>query len=252
MLNKIINIVHQCGVLMKGVVADDIMVKNDNPKNLVTEYDTRIQNILKRDLSEILPEASFLGEEGEHKYTSEGYCFICDPIDGTTNFVKNLEHSGISVALLKDGLPIIGVIYNPYLDEMFWAEKGNGAFCNGKRIHTSNETLENSLIVFGTSPYNSELHSQTWELASKSLKIGLDVRRMGAAVLDLTCVAKGCFGLYWELEIQPWDYAAGVLIAEEAGAIIRTIDNKKLENYFEKTSIMAFANIKCLDMWNEF
>lgn len=251
-LNSIINVVRSCGNIIKEVSADNVNIKNDNPKNLVTEYDTKVQEILKNKLRQILPEASFLGEEGEQHYSKSGFCFVCDPIDGTCNFVKNLKHSGISVALLKDGQPMLGVIYNPYLDEMFWAERGKGAFCNGKSIHTSIEPLENSLIVFGTSPYNESLHSKTWELAIKSLKLGLDVRRLGAAVLDLTCVAKGCFGLYWELEIQPWDYAAGILIAEEAGAIVRTIDNKEIKDCFSATSIAVYANNSCLQSWNNF
>ncbi len=242
MLQKIIDVARQCGDLICSAHADNIQIKSENPKNLVTEYDTGVQEILQTELLKILPEASFLGEEGEKRFNRDGYCFICDPIDGTTNFVKNLKHSAVSIALLKDGTPILGVIYDPYLDEMFWAEKGKGAFCNGKQIHTSTEPLENSLIVFGTSPYNSELHEKTWNLAAKSLEISLDVRRMGAAVLDLTAVACGRYGLYWELEAQPWDYAAGCLIVEEAGGIIRTFENKSLTDYFKPSSIAAMAN----------
>lgn len=242
MLKQIIETARLCGKIMREAHADDIQIKSDNPRNLVTEYDTRIQEILRDKLLQILPEASFLGEEGEKNFNKRGYCFICDPIDGTTNFVKNLKHSAVSIALLQDGNPILGVIYDPYLDEMFWAEKGKGAFCNDKPICTSDAPLQNSLIVFGTSPYNSSLHEKTWKLAGKSLQIALDVRRMGAAVLDLAGVAAGRFGLFWELELQPWDYAAGSLIVEEAGGIIRTLENQKISDYFKPTSIVAMAN----------
>lgn len=242
MLNKICALAKDCGNLIKQAHAGHIQIKSENPKNLVTEYDTKVQEILRKRLLEILPEASFLGEEGQKSFNRNGYCFICDPIDGTTNFVKNLKHSGVSIALLHDGRPVLGVIYNPYLDELFWAEKGKGAYCNGHQIHTSAESLQNSLIVFGTSPYNESLHEKTWQLAAKSLKLALDVRRQGAAVLDLTDVACGRFGLFWELELQPWDYAAGSLIVEEAGGIIRTLDNKKISDYFAPTSLAAMAN----------
>lgn len=245
MLNKIIKIVKKCGVILLNARAEIINIKNNDHRNIVTEYDTEIQKILHDDLLAILPEASFLGEEGIQSFNKTGYCFVCDPIDGTTNFVKNLNHSAISVALLKDGKPIIGVIYNPYLDEMFYAQKGKGAFCNGKPIHTSSEKLDNSLIVFGTSPYNEELQKQTWQLAEQSLKIGLDVRRFGSAVLDFANVACGRFGVYWELKLRPWDYSAGVLIVEEAGGIVKTINNTPLDNFFESSSIVALANRDC-------
>lgn len=248
MIKQIIEVARRCGLVMKNAHASDIKIKRNDPKNLVTEYDTKIQEILKCELLNIIPEASFFGEEGEHNFSKDGFCFICDPIDGTTNFVKDLKHSAISIALLKDGIPFMGIIYNPYLDEMFWAEKGKGAFCNGEKICTSKEALENSIIVFGTSPYNSSLHSKTWKLAEKSLKIALDVRRSGSAVLDLADVAMGRFGIYWEFELQPWDYAAGFLIAKEAGAIITNINNNEIIDFFKPTSIVAMANEKC-DVW---
>ncbi len=249
MIDKIISIARECGIIMKNAHASNIKVKRNDPKNLVTEYDTKIQELLKKELLNIVPEASFLGEEGEQNFSKDGFCFVCDPIDGTTNFVKDLKHSAISIALLKNGIPLIGVVYNPYLNEMFWAEAGKGAFCNGEKIHTSSEALENSIIVFGTSPYNRSLHSKTWQLAEKSLKIALDVRRSGSAVLDLTDVAMGRFGLYWEFELQPWDFAAGFLVAKEAGAIIKDLDNKDISDFFNPTSIVAMANEKCNTWW---
>lgn len=246
MINNIINIAKKCGAIIKSAHASDIEIKKENPKNLVTEYDTKVQSILNEELLKILPEASFLGEEGVQNYSKHGYCFVCDPIDGTTNFVKNVRHSAVSIALLKDGVPILGVIYDPYLDEVYYAQKGKGAFCNGNQICTSTEPLSNSLIVFGTSPYNKTLQTKTWKLAAKSLEHSLDVRRMGAAVLDFAAVACGTYGAYWELELQPWDFAAGVLIAREAGAIVKTIEGEDIASFFEPTSILVTANSICL------
>ena len=108
--------------------------------NFVTEYDTRVQGQLFEALGSILPQARFVGEEGEEAEVNlSGWCFIVDPIDGTTNFIKDYRMSCVSVGLLLDGIPEIGVVYNPYLDEMFYARRGMGAYCNGERIHVSRE-----------------------------------------------------------------------------------------------------------------
>ena len=245
MLKQVVDTVKYCGKLMLEANAEIIKIKNSNPKNIVTEYDIKIQNILQNQLQKILPEASFFGEEGIQSFNKNGYCFVCDPIDGTTNFAKNLKHSAVSVALLKDSKPVLGVIYDPYLDEMFWAEKDKGAFCNGKQIWTTKTKLENSLIAFGTSPYNQSLQNQTWKLAAQSLKIAMDVRRLGSAVLDFAGLACGRYGVFWELELQPWDFAAGVLMVEEAGGIVKTLDGKPLIDFFAPTSIVALANKDC-------
>lgn len=246
MIEQIKNIAKDCGSIIGSVTAESVKVKGENARNLVTEYDTKIEQLLKKELLTVCPTAFFLSEEKEKNFSREGYCFICDPIDGTTNFVKGLKHSGVSVALLKDGCPIIGVIYDPFLDELFWAEKGKGAFCNNQKISVTNEPLSKSLIVFGTSPYNEALQPQTWKLAEKSLRLSLDVRRHGAAVLDLSGVACGRFGIYWELELQPWDYAAGSFIVEEAGGIISDINGRAVSDYFSSTSIIAAASKKHL------
>ena len=245
MLNEIIEVVKYCGKVLLNANAEMIRTKNNDHRNIVTDCDVQIQDILHEKLLAILPEASFLGEEGLQSFDKNAYCFVCDPIDGTTNFVKNLKHSAISVALLKAGKPIIGVIYNPYLDELFYAEKGKGAFCNGKQIHTTSESLKKSLIAFGTSPYDTDLQKQTWFLAEQSLKVCSDVRRMGSAVLDFADLACGRFGVFWELKLRPWDFSAGVLIVEESGGTVRTLDNKPLSNFFEASSIVALANADC-------
>ena len=113
--------------------------------NFVTEYDTRVQKELFDRLGKILPEASFMGEEeSSWSYSDKGYQFIIDPIDGTTNFIKKNHTSCISVGLLKDGEPLLGMVYNPYRDELFYAKKGEGAYLNQKPIRVSAEPLENS------------------------------------------------------------------------------------------------------------
>ena len=146
------------------------------------------------------------------------------------------------VALVVDGTAELGAIYNPYLDEMFTAMRGQGAFCNGKRIHVSSEPLENGLVIFGTSPYNEELSERSFKLAYSYFKKSIDIRRTGSAALDMCSVAAGRAELFFELSLSPWDYAAGALIVEEAGGIVTDIDGNALV-YGRKSSVLARNNV---------
>ena len=134
----------------------------------------------------------------------------------------------ISVALAVDGAVELGVIYNPYLDELFTARRGRGAFCNGKPIRVSSEPLENGIVIFGTSPYNKEVSEKSFKLAYEYHRRALDVRRTGSAAIDLCNIAAGRAELFFELILSPWDYAAGALIVEEAGGIVTDADGRTL------------------------
>ena len=197
--------------------------------NFVTEYDRRVQLFLQERLAGILPEAVFVGEEEDvHPGINSGYAWIVDPIDGTTNFMRGYRTSAVSVALLKDAVPLAGLVYNPFSGELFSAEKGKGACLNGSPIHVSGRTLENGLVIFGTAPYYQELEDDTFALMRSYYRRCLDIRRSGSAALDLCNVACGRAELFFELRLSPWDYAAGALIVEEAGGIVRTIDGEAL------------------------
>lgn len=139
-----------------------------------------------------MPEAVFVGEEEDiHASIAKGYAFIVDPIDGTTNFIKDYHVSAISVGLALDGERYMGVVYNPYLNELFTAVKGQGAYLNGVPIHVSSQPLENGVVLFGTAPYYEELNQKSFEMAYDYFKRSLDVRRSGSAALDLCSVAAG-------------------------------------------------------------
>lgn len=206
--------------------------------DLVTAYDKRIQEQLYEQLSRTFPGAGFLGEEGlVHSASGKG-TFIIDPIDGTTNFVKGLNHSAVSVGYCESGIMRCGVIYDPYKKELFTAEKGKGAFLNGKQIHVSDKPLEHSVAYYGTSPYVPELTDKSFRLAAELTKRVIDSRRFGAATLDFCDIACGRAELFVEYSLCPWDLAAGSLIASEAGAIITDMDGKPLQ-YEKKTSCVA-------------
>lgn len=209
-------------------------------RDVVTEYDRRVQELLMRRLKEALPEAAFFCEENmQRDELAAETLFVIDPIDGTMNFVHGFHHSCISVAYMSRGTVLAGAVYNPYLDEMFTAERGGGAFLNGKAIHVTDTPLAESLICCGTSPYSPERADQSFDLMKKAFLAGLDLRREGAAALDLCTVAAGRAGAYFELQVSLWDFAAGVLIAEEAGAVCSTLDGSPLPYDGSRPGILA-------------
>lgn len=219
-----------------GILAESKTGKRD----VVTEYDRRVQALLVRQLREAVPDAGFYCEEMEEQDPVDAErLFIIDPIDGTMNFVHGFHHSCISVAYAERGTVLVGVICNPYVDEMFSAIRGKGAFLNGRRIAVTDASLGESVVCFGSAPYNPELADRTFALARKAYELGLDVRREGAAALDLCTIAAGRAGLYFELKLSLWDYAAGALIVEEAGGRCCTIEGKILPMDGSRISILA-------------
>ena len=244
LINKICLLVKECGKVILNADREKMAIDiKSGVADLVTEYDKNVQEQLAVGLKKILPEAKFIGEEGsKDELSDDGFAFIVDPIDGTTNFIKDYHHSAISVALLKGKEVVAGVIYNPYLDEAFHAIKGKGAFCNGKKITVSSQPLSNALILFGSSPYDKELFKKTIEILSEYFYKALDIRRSGSAALDLCCVACGRADVYFEMQVSPWDFAAGKLIVEEAGGVVTTLEGSPL-SFEGKTSIIAKNNV---------
>ncbi|MBR1921240.1 MAG: inositol monophosphatase [Kiritimatiellae bacterium] len=239
-LEATIELVRACGRAVKDADRTHLHVDaKDGKANFVTDWDRRIQERLREGLGTIAPDALFVGEEGAGAaFSPTGRYFIVDPIDGTTNFIRDFHASSISVALVADGAATLGVVYNPYLDEMFYARRGHGAFCNGKILGVSSVPLENALVIFGTSPYDETLAERSFALAYAYFRKAADVRRTGSAALDLCAVAAGRADLFFELSLAPWDYAAGALIVEEAGGVVTDLDGNAL-GYGRKTSLLA-------------
>ncbi|MCR5309916.1 MAG: inositol monophosphatase [Lachnospiraceae bacterium] len=227
---EIEKLMRECGDIMLGAVRNPSMITaKEGHANFVTTYDKAIQDRLKQGLFELKPEAVFVGEEEDiHPGINEGYAFVVDPIDGTTNFIRDYKQSCISVALLKDGEPVLGLVYNPYLDEMFSARKGEGAFLNGKPIRVSGFPVEQGIVLFGTSPYYRELNRKSFDLAYSYFEKALDIRRSGSSALDLCSIAAGRAEVFFELKLSPWDYAAGSLIVTEAGGRVTTAELEPL------------------------
>lgn len=230
LIGKISEKVREAGeIMLHAERGENYVDTKEGHANFVTVYDKMIQEKLKKDLLTILPEAVFVGEEEDvHAQIEKGLSFIVDPIDGTTNFIRDLHESAISVALLKDGAQWIGVCYNPYSGEMYTAEKGKGAYLNGKAIRVSSRELKDSIVLFGTAPYYPEYTKETFEMAAGYVRDGLDVRRIGSAVLDLCMVAAGKAEIFFEMRLSPWDYAAASLIVQEAGGTATQMNGEPL------------------------
>ena len=239
-LNEIIVAAKECGQVMLQADRNNFGIKDKSGKaNFVTAYDCKNQEILQIKLAQILPEAEFLGEEEDCRINRKAeYIFVVDPIDGTTNFIKDYHMSCVSIGLIRNGKRYLGVVHNPYLDETFSAISGKGAYMNGNAIHVSSDDLENGVVLFGSSPYNTELAKASFELAYEYFQKCLDIRRSGSAALDLCSIASGRAELYFELILSPWDFAAGALIVEEAGGIVTTVEGDTLL-CLEKSSVLA-------------
>lgn len=242
MIPTIINIVKSCTpIMLEAKNISDSVTAKEGHGNFVTAFDKRMQAALIEKLTKEFPETKFLGEEDESREENDlnhGMVFVIDPIDGTSNFMNGLNYSCVSVGVVVDGKRYAGVVYNPYNDECFSAERGQGAYLNERRIHVSNTDLAHSLVLFGTAPYYEELWDRTFALARDYCSRGMDLRRSGSAALDLCNVACGRAGMFFELRLQPWDFTAGIVIIEEAGGYVADENGKELP-LFEASSIWA-------------
>ena len=225
MVNKIIEIVREASNLMKQ---EDIVVEQKgNDSNYVTSADVNVQQFLKEKLSELLPNSAFIGEEGDELGESE-YTWVVDPIDGTSNFIRDIGISAISVGLLKNGEPYIGVVYQPYRDEMFWAEIGKGAYLNGKRIQVSERDFKHSHLCSAMSLYNKDYAKPCFNIIERVYSESDDLRRLGSAAVELVYLAAGRVELYFEIKVFPWDIAAAIPIISEAGGKSEVMFEEKM------------------------
>jgi myo-inositol-1(or 4)-monophosphatase len=201
--------------------SSDIIYKGTN--DLVSFVDQQAEAKLKLGLSAIFPEAQFIAQETSSNYAEvgEGYYWVIDPLDGTTNFLHKLPVFAVSVGLIYQKQPILGLIYEPNCDELFTAAKGNGAYLNGKPIQVSPEnSLSKSLLATGFPYYDFSYQDRYLDLLKELMRSSHGLRRMGAAAIDLAYTACGRFEGFFEANLKPWDVAAGKIIIEEAGGMV--------------------------------
>ena len=232
-------------IMLQASSPEAAVFSKEGRANYVTVYDQKVQEFLFGRFRALLPEAHFVGEEeGEELFApgyEQGYTFVIDPLDGTTNFMKAYRTSVTSIGLFKDGEPFIGVVYNPYTDQMFWAQRGEGAYENDRRIWSGEESLAQSLVGMGTAPYyDEEITLKAFQIGHWYLRHSLDVRRTGSAAYDLCLVASGITGMFFEPRLSLWDYAAGAVIVTEAGGRMTNLFGEAL-TYRTKSSVCAVS-----------
>lgn len=199
--------------------------------NLVTEYDNESERQIIAFIRSKYPNHAFLAEEtGGKDPTSDQYQWVIDPLDGTVNFAHSIPMFSVSIALRKAGKVLAGVVFHPLLHELFVAERGKGAFLNGKKIAvTGVSELKKSILAMGFPYYLEEKSEECIKPMNQVLKMGVPIRRIGVASLDLAYVACGRFDGFFEHSLGPWDCAAGNLLIEEAGGKVTTWQGEPLD-----------------------
>jgi myo-inositol-1(or 4)-monophosphatase len=200
--------------------------------NLVTEADHASEKVIFETIKKEFPSHYILSEEAGELITDSTYKWIIDPIDGTINFAHGIPICCVSIGLEQDGEMIMGAVYNPFIHEFYFAQKGYGASLNDKKIEVSQEsTIDRSCLVTGF-PYTYLSHRNgPLEVFSRLIRRGIAVRRLGSAAMDLCWVAAGRFDGFYEHKLQAWDSAAGFLIVEEAGGRVTDYSGKRYSPY---------------------
>jgi len=214
----------------RGLIRDfgeieNLQVSRKGTGDFVTAADERAEEVIVRELSKARPRYGFLLEEGGAiEGTDTSNRWVVDPLDGTTNLLHGIPHFAVSIALERDGDPAAGVIYEPVSDQMFWAEKGGGAYLNGHRIRVSaRREMEDSLFATGIPFADKKDHARYLRQLKVVMAGSSGVRRFGSAALDLAYVAAGRYEGFWEIGLHPWDIAAGIVLVREAGGFVSDI-----------------------------
>lgn len=215
-------------------------MQKDGIENLVTSSDLAVQHYLMEKLATLLPGSGFYCEEEDAQSFDKDQVWVIDPIDGTANYSRGISDCCISVALVQGGELQLGVVFSPWRDELYCAERGRGAFFNGERITVSPRPFEDGLFCTAMSTYRKEFAHSCSDIIFDIYMQSNDTRRFGSAALELCLLARGVIELYFELRLQPWDYAAGTLILREAGGCIAGFDGR--EPSLQQASLVVAAN----------
>ncbi len=232
MLNFAIRMARDAGSLLRNRLNTSFDIMHKGAINIVTEVDLASEKLIRDAISTHYPRHEVLGEEGGLTESRSDYRWVVDPLDGTTNYAHGYPVFCVSIALEHEGETVLGVVYDPTRDEMFTAERGGGAALNNRPIRVSSvDDLGNGLLSTGfpydikTSTFTNLDHWGNFAMHAQAL------RRDGAAALDLCYVACGRFDGFWELNLSPWDTAAGALIVTEAGGRVTDFTGNKFSNY---------------------
>ncbi len=230
------------GELIKEYFEKDYKIDyKEGINNLVTEIDFKVETAIKSIILSEFPHHQIIGEEFGKNQNSSEYNWVIDPIDGTINFFHKIPLCCTSIALEKNQEIIMGAVYNPIMDEFFFAVKNQGATLNNKPIKVTQNTNMNKAMLVTGFPYDTKDANKTLSIFEKIVRQGLSIRRLGSAAIDLCWVAAGRFDVFYEMNLNPWDTAAGFIIVEEAGGLVSDFNNEKYSIY--SPSIIASNKI---------
>jgi len=223
---------------------ENLQVSLKGPGNFVTASDIKVEKILVEELQKARPTYSILSEEIGEINNDESFKWIIDPIDGTSNFLHGIPHFAISIGLEHDKEIICGIIYDPIKDEMFVAEKGNGAYVNNKRMRVSSRSKLKDCIIFTGGPRQNPKDKELFFVEYKNFSsiVKTPIRKMGSASLDIAYVAAGRCDGFWQRNLNYWDYAAGIILVKESGGFVTDFngENRYIEN---KTILVTNSKI---------
>lgn len=242
MKEKLIEIIKEAGEILKEGYFSKKDVTFKAKKDLVTKYDVAVENFLKEKFEKEFTSFNLIAEESDNSNCEFNDSIIIDPIDGTTNFVNKVPHTCISVGVYRNKKPYIGIVYNPILDELYSAVVGQGAYLNDDKLEVSNEDNFQKALLSTGFPYSGATNQDDLNDVIKKIKDILpkcqDIRRLGSAAIDLCYVARGTYEGYYEMNLKAWDVSAGLIILQEAGGKVSTIDGSDY-SLFEDKYIVA-------------
>ncbi|MFY7900211.1 MAG: inositol monophosphatase family protein [Chitinophagaceae bacterium] len=219
--------------IMKSYFDKQFTVSNkEGINNLVTEVDHKSEEAIFGIIKQSFPDHFILSEEAGEMIQDSTYKWIIDPIDGTVNYANGIPICCVSIGIEKDGVMELGAVYNPFINEFFFAQRGFGATLNDKKIHVSDKTeLINSCLVTGFPYTYLDAENGPLQIFEKFIRKGVPVRRLGSAAVDLCWVAAGRFDGFYEHKLQAWDSAAGFLMVQEAGGKVTDFANNYYSPY---------------------
>lgn len=231
--NTLIKATEAAGVVIKEYFDKQFTISNkEGINNLVTEVDHKSEEVIIAVIKDAFPSHYILSEEAGEMAQDSEYKWIIDPIDGTVNYANGIPICCVSIGLEKNGKMIMGAVFNPFMNEFFWAERGLGATLNNKPIHVSTKTeVIKSCLVTGFPYTYLDMPNGPLQVFEKFIRKGVPVRRLGSAAIDLCWVAAGRFDGFYEHKLSAWDSAAGFIIVEEAGGKVTDLSGAYYNPY---------------------
>jgi myo-inositol-1(or 4)-monophosphatase len=228
-LNTAVEIARESGALLAELFTQPMEITYKRRSDLVTAADRRSEALIVEQLRRHFPEHGIVAEEGGGHSAPSEYCWYVDPLDGTTNFAHGFPMFCVTLGLACRGEVIAGVVYDPTRNDLYTAERGGGAYLNGRRLQVSRtEKLSEGLVATGFPPFATN-HDLNIKFYFRFTELSHGIRRCGSAALDLCSVAAGRFDGFWELKLNPWDKAAGSLLVTEAGGRMSDIQGRPFD-----------------------